>query len=152
MSLCSSLHVSVAWGLLNFLDVCIYSLHQIWKVFGYYFLDFFSFSFSPLFMGTTITLPLGLQKLSCSWVRLYLRTRAPSAPPDLPSFVSSTQGALQTQPGFSFPVIQLGNFLQAGSWSNHRTHPICVFWHHCSLPSDVWGLANHHFICMFLVY
>lgn len=41
------------------------------------------------------------------------------------SSVSSIQGVCQLQSEFLFSEPQLGNSLQAVSWSNHRTHLIC---------------------------
>ena len=49
---CSFLHVSCVWGLLNFLDLWVYSFHQIWKCLSHYFFKYF-FCHPPL--GTPST-------------------------------------------------------------------------------------------------
>lgn len=44
VEICLNINISCAWYLLSFLDLWIYSFHQIWKNFDYYFLNYFSSS------------------------------------------------------------------------------------------------------------
>ena len=131
--LCVVLSVWIAWGLLNFLDVCIYNFHYIWKAF-WLLLQFFKILLLPLCLYEVHSYTyIRLLEPPCSWVDAL--SWAPSAPSDLPSFVSSTHRVLQTPPGLIPGTDSAGQLSPGSRCSSHRTQPVSVVCHCYSWPN-----------------